>query len=204
MTVHRPASKVIKQTRTVVVRARARAARCGMRASALARADGRSDTAPNAIASVSLVRAPSDDATTDAAVVRRFAAECVPANRDDATRADETRVGSKRAPSLLPHPLSRTARDFPRDTLPPIFAFDGATSACEVRLVLDPPETELAPPTIPRLPSPEGRRAFRRASPDSARTRTRTRQPRPRRANPRHSRARRASRPTPPKSPRDG
>ena len=127
-----------------------------MRASALARADGRSDTAPNAIASVSLVRAPSDDATTDAAVVRRFAAECVPANRDDATRADETRVGSKRAPSLLPHPLSRTARDFPRDTLPPIFAFDGATSACEVRLVLDPPETELAPPDNPKITKPRG------------------------------------------------
>ena len=127
-----------------------------MRASALARADGRSDTAPNAIASVSLVRAPSDDASTDAAVVRRFAAECVPANRDDATRADETRVGSKRAPSLLPHPLSRTARDFPRDTLPPIFAFDGATSACEVRLVLDPPETELAPPDDPKITKPRG------------------------------------------------
>ena len=127
-----------------------------MRASALARADGRSDTAPNAIASVSLVRAPSDDASTDAAVVRRFAAECVPAKRDDATRADETRVGSKRAPSLLPHPLSRTARDFPRDTLPPIFAFDGATSACEVRLVLDPPETELAPPDDPKITKPRG------------------------------------------------
>ena len=127
-----------------------------MRASALARADGCSDTAPNAIASVSLVRAPSDDASTDAAVVRRFAAECVPAKRDDATRADETRVGSKRAPSLLPHPLSRTARDSPRDTLPPIFAFDGATSACEVRLVLDPPETELEPPDDPKITKPRG------------------------------------------------
>ena len=175
-----------------------------MRASALARADGRSDTAPNAIASVSLVHAPSDDATTDAAVVRRFAAECVPANRDDAARADETRVGSKRAPSLLPHPLSRTARAFPRDTLPPIFAFDGATSACEVRLVLDPPETELAPPDDPKITKPRGAPRLSPRLPRLRRTRTRTRRPSPSRDTLRHSRARRASRPTPPKSPRDG
>ena len=122
-----------------------------MRAASLARADARSNDAPSAFAPVSLARASSDDASTDAAVDGRFAAGCVPSDRDDASRAETRaeRVGSKLAPSPLP--LSRVTRHLPRPPLPPIFALDGATSACEVRLVLDPPEVARGPRRL-RLP----------------------------------------------------
>ena len=205
VTVHRPASKVIKHTRTVVVRARARGAvrdaRVGTRArgQALRRARTRSRRYR------SCVRRPTTRAPDAAPSCRRFAAGCVPAKRDDATRADETRVGSKRAPSLLPHPLSRTARGAVRATrsLP---SSPSTARRARARCVCGPRSSRdgVGAPrrslffSRPRGPPPR----FRRASPTPPEPGRECASPVPVARTLRRRRASfSASRPTPPKSP---
>ena len=125
--------------------------------------------------------------TTRRPTRRLFAASRPNASpRTETTRRAPTRRASVRnapPPSSLilsraPRVIFRATRSLPSS---PSTA-RRARARCVWSSIL--PRRSWRPPTIPRLPSPEGRRAFRRGSPDSARTRTRIRQPRPSRATP--------------------